>query len=486
MEFDWSLFFQVIVVINAAFAILTVFREKRDIAAIWAWLLVLVFLPIIGFIAYAFIGRKLPKNRLFKLHSHVQMQLDERLLEQRRQLGSELKTASDDISSRAISAVNMFSQTDSSFLARQNKVKILTDGKSLFHRIIEDIESAKKSIHIEFYTFYSDEIGHEILNLLVKKAQQGVEVRVIYDSWGSMGTTRKFFKPLVDAGGYAYPFLNTRSVVLDFRLNFRDHRKIIVIDGTIGYTGGFNIGDQYLGRKKKFGNWRDTHLRIIGSGVFGLQARFILDWNATSSKANINESRVDPNYFPVTTTKGSVNMQIVSSGPDSDLQQIKMGYIKLITLARDYCYIQSPYLIPDDSVLDALRIAASSGVDVRIMVPSMPDHPFVYRATQYYARQLAEEGIKVYYYDNGFMHAKTMVIDDSMASVGSANLDYRSFKLNFEINSFIYDSKIASELKDLFLRDMDNSTLQTQEMFANQSVWLKFKQTFSRLLSPIL
>ncbi len=486
MDIDWSLIFQIIVVVNAALAILTVFREKRDIAAIWAWLLVLVFIPVVGFIAYAFIGRKLPKNRLFKLHSHVQMQLDERLEEQRRQLGSEQKTASDVISKRAISAVNMFSKTSSSFLARQNKVKIFTDGRSLFHRVIEDIEGARKSIHIEFYTFYNDKLGNEILDLLVKKAQEGVEVRVIYDSWGSMGTTRKFFKPLNDAGGHAYPFLNTRSVILDFRLNFRDHRKIIVVDGMIGYTGGFNIGDQYLGRKKKFGNWRDTHMRIIGSGVFGLQARFILDWNATSPTSLINEDKVDPKYFPVTTTKGSVNMQIVSSGPDSDLQQIKMGYIKLITLARDYCYIQSPYLIPDDSVLDALRIAASSGVDVRIMVPSMPDHPFVYRATQYYARQLAEEGIKVYYYDNGFMHAKTMVIDDSMASVGSANMDYRSFKLNFEINSFIYDEKVATELKNIFVNDMDRSTLQTPEMFKKQSSWLKFKQTFSRLLSPIL
>jgi cardiolipin synthase len=259
-----------------------------------------------------------------------------------------------------------------------------------------------------------------------------------------------------------------------------------VVDGTIGYTGGFNIGDQYLGRKKKFGNWRDTHIRIIGSGVFGLQARFILDWNATSPRDQIDEEEVEAKYFPVTTTKGNVNMQIVSSGPDSDLQQIKMGYIKLITMATDYCWIQSPYLIPDDSVLDALRIAAMSGVDVRIMVPSMPDHPFVYRATQYYARQLADDGVKIYFYNDGFIHSKTMVIDDEIASVGSANLDYRSFKLNFEINSFIYDQKFSTDMRNIFLNDIDNSTLQTPELFDQQSLWLKFKQTFSRLLSPIL
>ncbi|GEP24672.1 MAG: cardiolipin synthase [Lentilactobacillus diolivorans] len=486
MNIDWSSIFNIIVVVNAIFAIITVFREKRDIAAIWAWLLVLVFLPVAGFIAYAFLGRKLPKNRLFKLHKHVQMQLDERLKEQRAQLGHSDKTPADEVVRRSRNAVDMFMTTDSAFLSRQNKVRILTNGNDLFHRVIEDIEAAQKSIHIEFYTFYNDRIGNEILDLLVKKAQQGVEVRVIYDSWGSMGTTRKFFQPLLDAGGRAFPFLNTRSVLLDFRINFRDHRKIIVIDGKIGYTGGFNIGDQYLGRKKKFGNWRDTHIRIIGSGVFGLQARFILDWNATSPRDQIDEDEVEAKYFPVTTTKGTVNMQIVSSGPDSDLQQIKMGYIKLITMATKYCWIQSPYLIPDDSVMDALRIAAMSGVDVRIMVPNMPDHPFVYRATQYYARQLSEQGVKIYYYNNGFIHAKTMVIDDEISSVGSANLDYRSFKLNFEINAFIYDQKFSQDMRQIFINDMTVSNLQTAEMFEKQSLWLKFKQTFSRLLSPIL
>lgn len=486
MNIDWSSIFNIIVVVNAIFAIITVFREKRDIAAIWAWLLVLVFLPVAGFIAYAFLGRKLPKNRLFKLHKHVQMQLDERLKEQRAQLGHSDKTPADEVVRRSRNVVDMFMTTDSAFLSRQNKVRILTNGNDLFHRVIEDIEAAQKSIHIEFYTFYNDRIGNEILDLLVKKAQQGVEVRVIYDSWGSMGTTRKFFQPLLDAGGRAFPFLNTRSVLLDFRINFRDHRKIIVIDGKIGYTGGFNIGDQYLGRKKKFGNWRDTHIRIIGSGVFGLQARFILDWNATSPRDQIDEDEVEAKYFPVTTTKGTVNMQIVSSGPDSDLQQIKMGYIKLITMATKYCWIQSPYLIPDDSVMDALRIAAMSGVDVRIMVPNMPDHPFVYRATQYYARQLSEQGVKIYYYNNGFIHAKTMVIDDEISSVGSANLDYRSFKLNFEINAFIYDQKFSQDMRQIFINDMTVSNLQTAEMFEKQSLWLKFKQTFSRLLSPIL
>ncbi len=298
-----------------------------------------------------------------------------------------------------------------------------------------------------------------------------------------MGVRPKFYDPLRAAGGEAYPFLQTRSALVDFRLNFRDHRKIVVIDGAIGYTGGFNVGDQYLGRKEKFGYWRDTHLRIVGAGVYGLQSRFIRDWNATSRTKPLN---VTNDFFHITKVKGETNMQIVSSGPDSDKEQIKMGYLRLINSARKRLWIQSPYLIPDDSVLDALRVAAGSGVDVRIMIPSKPDHAFVYRATEYYAKQLSRNGVKIFKYRNGFIHSKTMVVDDGVASVGSANLDFRSFKLNFEVNAFLYDPKVTAELAKLFEADMHVSELTTYETFAQQSYWRKFKQIFSRLLSPIL
>ncbi|GEO66854.1 cardiolipin synthase [Levilactobacillus spicheri] len=481
----FSTVMEIIIIINAVLAFLTVFREKRDIAATWAWMLVLVLLPVVGFIAYAFIGRKLPKGRMFQLQKQVAMQLDERLAQQREQIGSQIMPA-DQISHSVINMVNMFMSTDHSFLARKNRVRVITDGHDLFHVMLEDIEKATSSIHIEFYTFYNDQIGNEILDLLVKKAQAGVEVRVIYDPWGSMGTWKRFFKPLMDAGGHVEPFLGTRSAIIDFRLNFRDHRKIVTIDGRIGYVGGFNIGDQYLGRKEKFGYWRDTHLRIVGSGVFSLQARFMLDWNATDKDHPFNDYQIDHRYFPLTQVKGETSMQIVSSGPDSDLQQIKMGYMRLIQTAEKRLWIQTPYLIPDDSVLDSLRIAAMAGIDVRIMIPDKPDHAFVYRATQYYARQLADDGVKIYYYHNGFIHAKTMVVDGKIASVGSANMDYRSFKLNFEINAFLYDADIATQLEDIFEADMRHSELITPEKFNQQSWYLKFKQTASRLLSPIL
>lgn len=484
MFLDWNALNPIlaaIILINTVIALFTVFREKRDIAATWAWLLVLVFIPVVGFIAYMFIGRKLPHKRLDKIKEQEQIEISEAIAEQREELLSH--TPADDITKSAKSMVTLFQNSDDALLTRQNRVKIFTEGTSLFHSILQDIEKATSSVHIEFYTFYNDKIGNEVLQLLERKAKSGVEVRVIYDSWGSMGTKRSFFNHLRELGGHAEPFLGTRSNIMDFRMNFRDHRKIVVVDGRIGYVGGFNIGDQYLGRSKKFGFWRDTHLRIVGGGVFALQQRFIRDWNATISKNKMSDYH---KYFSVTHVKGSTSLQIVSSGPENDMEKIKLGYLKLINSARETLWIQSPYLIPDDSVLDALRVAALSGVDVRIMVPNMPDHAFVYRATQYYARQLANEGIKIYFYVNGFIHAKTMVVDGKMASVGSANMDFRSFKLNFEINSFIYDETIAGELEEIFEEDMKKSIEMTPEMFREQSLWLRFKQTFSRLLSPIL
>jgi len=482
---NYMLILEIIVIVNSALAFVTVFREKRDIAATWAWMLVLVLLPVVGFIAYAFIGRKLPKGRMFRLQRQVAVQLEERLNQQREEIGDKIMPA-DQISHSVINMVNMFMETDHAFLARKNRVRVITDGHDLFHLMMEDIERAHSSIHIEFYTFYNDKIGNDILDLLVKKAQAGVEVRVIYDPWGSMGTWKRFFKPLIDAGGHVEAFLGTRSAVIDFRLNFRDHRKIVTVDGQVGYVGGFNIGDQYLGRKEKFGYWRDTHLRIVGSGVFSLQARFMLDWNATDRDHPFKDDRIEHKYFPLTKVKGETSLQIVSSGPDSDLQQIKMGYMRLIQTAEKRLWIQTPYLIPDDSVLDSLRIAAMAGVDVRIMIPDKPDHAFVYRATQYYARQLADDGVKIYFYHNGFIHAKTMVVDGRIASVGSANMDYRSFKLNFEINAFIYDPAVARQLEEIYEADMRHSELITPEKFRQQSAYLRFKQTASRLLSPIL
>lgn len=477
----WALL--VIVIINEVAALVTVFREKRDIAATWAWLMVLM-IPVIGFIIYAFLGRKLPQKCLERISSPTAQHLYDAFEEQRTAF-VEMPRPEDSLVQTYRRTIMLFQSIDESFLSEDNQVEIFTTGITFFNRLLTDIEQAKQSIHIEFYTIYNDQIGNRLRTLLEQKAAAGVEVRVLYDSWGSMGVKKSFYDNLRKNGGFASPFLMTHSNFLDFRLNYRDHRKIVVIDGQIGYVGGFNVGDQYLGRLKKFGPWRDTHLRIQGGGVYSLQQHFLRDWNASVKPAERLTHFKD--YFPsAALNKGKTAMQIVSSGPDAPLQAIKLGYLRLINAAQDHIWIQTPYLIPDDSVIDALRIAAHSGVDVRIMIPSMPDHAFVYRATQYYARALANEGVTIYSYQVGFLHAKTMTIDGKMAAVGSANLDFRSFQLNFEINAFLYDRQLVDELEQIFINDVRDSRVVTPEMFDAQPLGLRFKQTFSRLLSPIL
>ena len=487
MALTWTIirwFLLTLVLINEVAAIYTVFREKRDIAATWAWLLVLTLIPVIGFIIYAFLGRKLPHRRLNLMKTQTQLRIQEAIDRQKQQFINMPKPrhTTTQIYRRT---VMLFQSLDDSFLSQHNQVTIYTTGQELFSQMFDEIAAAKKSIHIEFYTIYNDQIGNQLRTLLERKAAEGVEVRVLYDSWGSMGVRQSFYDGLRERGGHATQFLLTHNNLFDFRLNYRDHRKIVVLDGKIGYVGGFNIGDQYLGRLPKFGPWRDTHLRIVGGGVYGLQRRFIGDWNASVRPAEkLAHYR---QYFPEIKVKhGSTALQVVSSGPESEQEKIKLGYLRLINAAQDHIWIQTPYLIPDDSVLDALRVAVHSGIDVRIMIPCKPDHPFVYRATEYYAHALANEGVTIYTYQRGFLHAKTMMIDGKMASVGSANLDFRSFKLNFEINAFIYDSDTTDQLEQIFVNDIRNSRVKTAAAFAQQSHWLHFKQRFSRLLSPIL
>lgn len=484
MSFLWFTLITIFV-LNTFFAIITVFRQPRDISATWAWLLVLILLPVVGFILYMFTGRGLSRHKIFSLQTQVEDGLAAKIHVQKQENAAQRLLPPTELSTESTELVSLFLSLDKAPLTKNNHVEIITDGHEKFRLLFRDILAAKSSIHIEYYTIYNDRIGNQLMKLLKQKAAEGVEVNVIYDAWGSQGATKKWWSQLEKVGGHVNAFFSSRHYLTDFRLNYRDHRKIVVIDGEIGYVGGFNIGDQYLGRLPKFGYWRDTHLRILGEAVASLQIRFTMDWNATVGPKD--KLSYDEKYFPeVSSAPGNVSMQIVSSGPNSDLEQIKMGYLKMITSATKSIWIQSPYLIPDDSIIDALRIASLSGIDVRIMIPDMPDHPFIYRATQYYARLLHESNIKIYLYRNGFLHAKTFVVDEHIASVGTANLDIRSFKLNFEVNAFIYDQQVAHQLHDIFLNDLTHADLLTNEMLQKQSQWLRFKQRFSRLLSPIL
>ena len=483
---------EILWLINIAFAIWTVFRTRRDIASTWAWLLVLSALPIVGFILYLFVGRKLSNDDIFNIRMEQREYRDKYVRQQERLLKRHKLLLQSERLARARQLISLSASLDSALVTFNNRVKVFIDGKKLFQQMIADFDQAGDHIYVEFYTFYSDNLGKQILAALERAAKRGVKVKVLYDLSGSRGTTYKFFAHLEELGGEAQPFNSKANKrITTPRLNYHLHRKIVAIDGKLGYIGGFNIGDQYLGEDPKFGYWRDTHLRVAGQTVIALTARFGMDWNTTCRKTKKERVDLDKLLADLEIERPSdpgqdVAMQIVSSGPDNDNFAIRRAYESIISSARQYVYIQTPYLIPGEPILESLIIAARSGIDVRVMIPCMPDHPFVYRATEYYAKYLVNNKVKVYKYNNGFIHAKTMVSGNNLASVGSANQDYRSYRLNFEVNAFTYNEELTAQLKQIFENDIQDSTLLTPEYFDQQSNWRKFKQYFSRLLSPVL
>lgn len=471
----------IFLLVNTILAVITVFKETRPVTSIWAWLLVLNLLPGIGFIIYYFVGRKISQKNIFHLQTQevygMQGLIKSHTDENHRQ------TNIGGYSHSTQQMMTLLFRSDFSILTQRNDVKIYTDGKEKFADLLKDIENAKEFIHIQYYIFNNDEVGGPILKALERKAREGVEVRFLYDAVGGRKLKKRHLKPLEEAGGRTASFFSKSPFwIVNFRLNFRNHRKIVAIDGQVGYVGGFNVAKEYIG-KGDLGYWRDTHLRIQGDAVKTLESRFLMDWYATRKEKVKNFER---EYFPEPVHRGNTAMQIVSSGPDEDKDQIKMGYAKMISMAKDHVYIQTPYFIPDEAMYSAVIMAIVSGVDMHIMIPPKPDHPFVYRATEYFVKQMEQLGAKIHRYDKGFLHAKTIMVDGKYASVGTANMDVRSFALNFEVNAFIYDDELVSQLEAIYHRDMEDSTLLTAEYFNNQSRWKKFRQEFSRLFSPIL
>lgn len=469
--------------INILFALTVIFLERKKPSSTWAWLLVLFFLPFVGFFLYLLLGRQLRKKHLFRWDGRKDIGIEQLISYQIEAIeNNELELRVEHIKSYN-HLIYMNLKTNNAVLTQDNDVKIFVDGSDKFEALINDISHAKNHIHIQYYIFKLDNLGQRIVNALIKKAKQGVKVRVLFDEMGSRGVRKRHFKELIEAGGEVEVFFPSILPLINPRLNFRNHRKISIIDGRIGYIGGFNVGDEYLSLSDRFGYWRDTHLRIEGSAVHPLQTRFILDWNQASAKNDICYAE---RYFPIIPQKGTAALQIISSGPDTEWEVIKNNYLHLITNAKKYVYIQSPYFIPDESFFDAIRIAALSGIDVRIMIPNKPDHLFVYWATYSYVGPLVEAGAKVYHYEKGFIHAKMIVVDDEIASVGTANIDVRSFSLNFEVNALLYDRLLAHRLAEIFESDILDCSELTFELYKNRSNFIKFKESISRLLSPIL
>lgn len=478
-----SILLTILIILNFIFAGILIFLERRDATAAWAWMLVLFFIPLLGFILYLFLGQNLSRQKMFDWSDRKKVGIANLISDQIDQLKTNTFPFGDVITEKNRDLIYMHLVNNDAALTQDNSIDIFVDGKEKFDALLEDMEGATDHIHLQYYIFRNDDLGNRVIDKLTEKAKQGVKVRVLYDDLGSRGVTKRVFRRLIEAGGEVEAFFPSNLPYINLRMNFRNHRKLSIIDGKIGYTGGFNVGDEYLGLNSRFGYWRDTHLRIQGKAVHTLQTRFILDWNQASRR---NDIEYADRYFPEETNDGQIAMQIVTSGPDSEWEQIKNGYIKMISSAKQSIYIQTPYFIPDISLLDALRIAVLSGVDVRVMIPNKPDHMFVYWATYSYIGELLKAGAKVYIYENGFIHSKMIVVDGEICSVGTANIDMRSFRLNFEVNAFLYNEPIAKEMTAIFKKDMRQSVELSYHQYQNRSLGIRLKESISRLLSPIL
>jgi cardiolipin synthase A/B len=455
--------------------------ENRNPTRTMAWILVLIFLPVAGIFLYLYIGQNHRKKKTFIKKRKQDYRVLKRLLETQitfTQFGKFFKKNFNDGRAKMVPLILKAGDSPITF---NNEVKILNNGAQSFTEMLKAIENAKDHIHMEFFIIKDSEIGRKFQRALIQKAKEGLEVRLIYDAVGSWKLTEDYLSPMRDAGIQVEEFLPVTLPFFGSRLNYRNHRKILVVDGKVGFTGGINIGDEYLGKDKELGFWRDTHVKIFGEANYVLQTIFLKDWYFVSS-----EELDDPRYFPRQGYQGEIGIQILSSGPDMFWQTIQHAYFTAITAARKSVYITTPYLIPDEGILMALKSAGLRGVDVRILLPSVADHRTVFWASKSHFKELLEAGVKIYQYQKGFIHSKIIMTDDNVTSIGTANFDIRSLELNFEVNAFIYDEKITQRVKGDYFEDLRQSKRIYLEEYEKRAISSRLKESVARLFSPIL
>ncbi|KNF08260.1 cardiolipin synthase Cls [Gottschalkia purinilytica] len=477
---------------------LIIFLENRDPSRTLAWLLLIYIQPIIGIIIYLIFGQNIRKNKIRRIDKVYKEYLEisktkDIGIKIRNEIKNQLKLLKENKSlidgfyhsevSRKIMKINL--NTSFAPITLKNDLTLFHEGISKFESLIKDIENAKRSINIEYFIIKKGEIGERLKNALIKKAKENVRVRVLYDEggcWRLVLLHQKYFRDMIKAGIEVKPFLPSRLPFMARKLNYRNHRKIAVIDGNIGYVGGINVGDEYCHKSPRFGFWRDTHMRIYGKASEGLNTIFITDWYIATGEV-ITEREVD---LDINDIKGTIPIQIISSGPDTKWESIKQAFFTAITNAKKCVYIYTPYFVPDEAMLSALKNAILSGVDVKIMFPSISDHRIVHKASYTYFEDILRSGGKIYLYKKGFLHSKTVIVDDDMASVGTTNMDVRSFNINFEVNGFIYDTRTVDELKVQYLKDLQDCVEFTYQDYKDRSILEKIQGSAARLFSPIL
>jgi cardiolipin synthase len=472
----------IIVLLLFIFQIMTILiAEFRYPSKTVAWLVILFIFPLIGFVMYYFMAKTYSQKRKSKRKEQRVMKEIRRDLQKRVQQLDEADLPLHGVRNHQ-RLFGLLDNLPGCVICRHNTVTTFADTKDMFHALKAAIEAAKDHIHFQFYTIRDDQIGTEFQQLLIRKAHEGVSVRVLFDGIGSYLLSKAYIKELTDAGVEVYSFLAPLIAFLDKRLNYRNHRKIVVIDGTIGFFGGANIGDEYLGGNPKLGYWRDTHIRVEGNAVYFLQNTFLTDWCFASGMV-LSDSR----YYPELLDKASNQwVQIVNSGPDEHWDAILEVYFAAISTAQQRIHITTPYFVPDASIFMALKMAAISGIEVKIIFPMVADSELVHLASLSYMEELMQVGVSFYQYVKGFIHAKVLIVDETIAFVGTANLDMRSFFSNFELNAVMFDSRVIEQLETDFRQDLLDSTQMRLEEFAKRSRFERAKEAFARLLSPLL
>ena len=457
-------------------SIITVLTDgKRNPVRTISWILVISLLPYVGIFFYILFGRSYHRQR--RISNRIKKRIKNR---SRKQAIHQVDLSKYPIVEKNLKLATLIGKTSELGVYGNNEIDIFTEGEKLLARMLEDISMAKDHIHAEYFIIETDETGNTFKEALIRKAQEGVDVRVIYDDLGSWKLKRSTIRDMKKAGIKMQSFFKIRFPYFTSKINYRNHRKILVIDGTVGYLGGFNIADRYT-KGLEWGVWRDTHLRIEGDAVAGIQHTFIYDWLYITKRLHTNKR-----FFPQTTVTTPTAVQIGISGPDMHWESIMQAYCLAISNAKKYIYIQTPYFLPNESIMNAIQSAALSGVEVKLMIPYRSDEKMSYEASMSYMGSILKAGVEVYQYTKGFIHSKTLVIDDEIAIIGSANIDLRSFEQNFEVSAFIYNETHSKHLKELFMSDMKVSKKLSYFKWSNRPRYRKIIQALARLLSPIL
>lgn len=449
-----------------------VILDNRNPVKTMAWVLVLMFLPVVGLILYFFFGRSRRRERTIGKKSYG------RLLKKPMAQYSTQEAFACPVQYRRL--IQLFEQTNQAFPFECSRTELFTTGHSMVQALLRELQRARRHIHLEFYIFEDDAVGRLVRDALIAKAREGVSVRVIYDDVGCWHVPRQFFEEMRNEGIEVHSFLKVLFPLFTSKVNYRNHRKIVVIDGTVGFVGGMNLAERYL-HGFSWGRWRDTHMLIEGKAVYGLQTAFLLDWYFVDRTL-----LTDAAYFPKMELPATSLVQVVTSDPVGPWKEIMQGLTLAISSSRSYFYIQTPYFLPTEQILNALQIAALAGVDIRLMLPRRADNKLTHLGSHSYLADILRAGVKVYFYTGGFLHSKMMVSDDMLSTVGSTNIDFRSFEHNFEVNAFVYGAESARQMKEIFLEDQRLSTQLFLKNWERRPWHRKALESVVRLLAPLL